>query len=49
MDYETLARFSDIWGMLFLFAAFVGAVAFVFRPWASSSYEDCGKIPFRDD
>ncbi|VAW12322.1 hypothetical protein MNBD_ALPHA09-730 [hydrothermal vent metagenome] len=49
MDYETLAKFADFWGMLFLFTAFIGVVAFVFRPRARSTYEDCGNIPFKDD
>ena len=49
MDYETLSKFADYWGMLFLIASFIGVVAFVFRKGSRSTYEDCAKIPLKDD
>ena len=49
MDYETLRQFADSWGLVFLVVAFLGAIAFVFRPGARKKYEEDAKIPLRDD
>lgn len=45
MGYDELRHFADSWGLVFLFVAFVAAVAWVFRP--GSSYDEHAKIPFR--
>lgn len=47
MDYDTLRHFADSWGLVFLIAFFVGAVAWALRP--GSTYETHADIPFRHD
>jgi cytochrome c oxidase cbb3-type subunit 4 len=49
MDYETFRHFADSWGLVFLFAAFVAAVAFVLRPGAKKHYDEAARIPLKED
>ncbi|MEE9376269.1 MAG: CcoQ/FixQ family Cbb3-type cytochrome c oxidase assembly chaperone, partial [Rhizobiaceae bacterium] len=32
MDYSTFREFADSWGLLYLFAMFIGIIIFIFRP-----------------
>jgi cytochrome c oxidase cbb3-type subunit 4 len=49
MDYDTLRHLADSWGLLYLMAIFVGAVAFAFRPGARRQQADAALIPFNED
>lgn len=49
MDYHILREFADSWAALGLFAVFVGAVVFAFRPGSRKVHDDIANIPFRHD
>ncbi len=50
MDYETLRRFADIWGLLYLVVAFVAVVAFVYlRPGSRKRAEEAARIPLDEE
>lgn len=49
MDYSTFREIADSWGLLYLFAMFVGAIFFTFRPGSKKIAEDVAKIPFKED
>ena len=47
-DLYTITRhFADSWGLAFLFAFFIGAVIFAFRPGSKELHRDSADIPFR--
>ncbi|MEO9168055.1 MAG: cbb3-type cytochrome c oxidase subunit 3, partial [Aestuariivirga sp.] len=37
------------WNLLFMFAFFVGAIAWVMRPSAKQVHDDAASIPFKED
>jgi cytochrome c oxidase cbb3-type subunit 4 len=47
--YSLLREFADSWMLLVLFASFVGAVIFAFRPGSRATHEDIANIPFRHE
>ena len=47
--YSLLREFADSWMLLFLFAFFVGMIAWVFRPGATKKYSEPASIPFRHE
>lgn len=49
MDYSTFREFSDSWGLLYLFALFVGVILFTFRPGSGKKAQDIANIPFKED
>lgn len=49
LDYHTLRAFADSWVLLAMVLFFVLVVAWVFRPTASSKYNDAASIPFKED
>ncbi|PCD78043.1 cbb3-type cytochrome oxidase subunit 3 [Pseudothioclava arenosa] len=49
MDYHILREFADSWAMLAIFAVFIGAVVWAFRPGSRKIHEDVANIPFRHD
>ena len=49
MDYHILREFADSWAALGMFAVFIGAVLFRFRPGSRKTHEDTASIPFRHD
>jgi len=49
MDYETFRHFADSWGLLYLFAIFVGVILFLLRPGAKQQAKDAANIPFNED
>ena len=48
-EYTLLREMADSFGLLALFAFFIGVVLWVFRPGATKSYRDSAEIPFRHD
>lgn len=49
MDYSTFREIADSWGLLYLFALFVGVIFFTFRPGSKKIAEDIANIPFKGD
>lgn len=49
MDYSTFREFADSWGLLYLFALFVGVILFTFRSGSKKQAEEIAKIPFKED
>ncbi|MFN4143296.1 cbb3-type cytochrome c oxidase subunit 3 [Aestuariivirga sp.] len=47
-QYDVMRHFADSWGLLLMFAFFIGAVLFVFRPGSKARYEDAAKIPLKN-
>ena len=47
--YKFLRQLADSWVLLALFAFFVGAVIFVFRPGSRKLQEDAANLPFRHE
>ena len=48
MDYNTLRHLADSWGLVAMFAFFVAAAAFAFRPGSKQRYEEAARIPLKD-
>ncbi|UWQ22426.1 cbb3-type cytochrome c oxidase subunit 3 [Jannaschia sp. W003] len=46
--YSLLREIADSWGLLALFAFFLGAVLWVFRPGARTLHDDAAQVPLRD-
>lgn len=49
MDYSLLRQFADSWGLLYLFALFVGVIFFTFRPGSRKHADNAANIPFKED
>jgi len=49
MEYENLRHFADSWGLVYLFAMFVIAVLFTFRPGSKKTADDAAQIPLKED
>ncbi|MAQ84403.1 cbb3-type cytochrome oxidase subunit 3 [Psychromarinibacter halotolerans] len=49
MNYHILREIADSWVLLALFAFFVGAVLWAFRPGSRQTHRDSANIPFRHD
>lgn len=49
MNYHILREIADSWVLLALFAVFIGAVLWAFRPGSREVHRDIANIPFRHD
>ena len=49
MDYNLFRELADSWGLLYLFALFLGVIFFTFRPGSQRTAEDIAQIPFKED
>lgn len=47
--YSILRQLADSWGLLAMFAFFIGMVIWVFRPGSRKTHEDTANIPFRHE
>jgi len=47
--YTAMRHFADSWGLVFLFAVFVGMVLFLLRPGAKKAANDAAQIPLKED
>ena len=47
--YSLLREFADSWALLALFAFFVGAFAWVWRPGSRALHDDAASSIFRDE
>jgi cytochrome c oxidase cbb3-type subunit 4 len=45
--YSIMRQFADSWGLVALFAMFVGVVVWAFRPGSRDIHKDTAAIPFR--
>lgn len=48
MDYTTMRHFADSWGLIAMFAFFIGAALFVFRPGSKQVYDEAARIPLKN-
>lgn len=49
MDYSTFREIADSWGLLYLFAMFIGVIAFTFRPGSKKIADEIAQIPLKED
>jgi cytochrome c oxidase cbb3-type subunit 4 len=49
MDYDTFRHLADSWGLLYLLAVFLVAVAAALRPGARKKHAEAARIPLRED
>ena len=49
MDYNTMRHLADSWGLLYLFAIFVGVIYFTFRPGSKEQADKNAQIPRNED
>tara|TARA_R110000787_G_scaffold141421_2_gene254960 strand:+ start:736 stop:894 length:159 start_codon:yes stop_codon:yes gene_type:complete len=49
MDYETARTFAGTWGLVGLFALFVGIVAYALWPRNRKKFDDAARIPLKGD
>lgn len=47
--YEGLRQFADSWGLIYMFAVFLGVTAMILRPGAKSRAQEAARIPLDDD
>jgi len=47
--YSFLCELADSWVLLGLFAFFVGAVIWAFRPGSGGTHREASEIPFRNE
>ncbi len=47
--YSFLRHLADSWGLLAMFAFFVGIVIWAFRPGSKQVHDDVANIPFRHE
>lgn len=47
--YSILREFADSWFLIVMFAIFVGAGLWAFRPGARAIHDDAAMVPFRHD
>lgn len=47
--YTLLREIADSWVLLLMFAFFIGAIVWAFRPGSTAVYEDVSAIPLRND
>jgi cytochrome c oxidase cbb3-type subunit 4 len=44
-----MRHFADSWGLVFMFAVFVGVVLFTLRPGGKKAAERAAQIPLKED
>lgn len=49
MDYHILREIADSWVLLALFAFFVGAGLWAFRPGSRKAHDEAAALPFRHE
>lgn len=49
MSYESLRHLADSWGLVYLFAVFLGAILYAFRPGGKKAAQEAAQIPLKDD
>ena len=47
--YERLASFAQTGGLLLFVFAFVLVLIYALAPWNKKTFEEAGRIPFKDD
>lgn len=47
--YQTMRTFADSWGLLYMFAIFIIAIVWTFRPGSKKHSDDAARIPFEED
>ncbi len=49
MDYGIFREFADSWGLVYMFAVWLGVLLMLFLPGARKRAENAASIPLKDD
>ena len=49
MDYQTVANFSETWGLVFLVVMFLAVVGYALWPANKDKFDDAAQMPLKDD
>ena len=49
MNYHILREIADSWVLLAMFAFFVAAILWAFRPGSRADHQDASQVPFRHE
>lgn len=49
MDYTTVAEFAQTWGLVYMFAIFIGVLIYALRPGAKKTFDRAAQIPLKED
>ena len=49
MDYQTVSKFAQTWGLLYMVILFVGAVFYAFKPGSKKKFEDAAHNALKED
>lgn len=49
MDYHSLARFAQTWGLVYMVIIFIGVLVYAFRPGAKKTFDDAARMPLKED
>jgi cytochrome c oxidase cbb3-type subunit 4 len=49
MDYHDVAHFARSWGLLYLFALFIGVVVYAMWPRNREKFDRAARIPLAED
>jgi cytochrome c oxidase cbb3-type subunit 4 len=47
--YEKLAEFAQTWGMLYFLVVFVASMAYALWPSRQRQFDECARMPLRED
>ena len=49
MTFDSVSRFAQTWGLIYLLAMFVVVLVYAMRPGAKKKFEDAARIPLKED
>ncbi len=49
MEYTTVAEFAQTWGLVYMFAIFIGVLIYALRPGAKKTFDRAARIPLKED
>ena len=47
--YKMLAQFAQTWGLLYFVAVFVAVLLYAFWPSRRKKFDECARMPLRED
>jgi len=47
-NYTAMRHFADSWGLIAMFAFFLAAALFAFRPGSKQHYDEAARIPLKN-
>ena len=49
MEYETVSAFAKTWGLVYLFALFIGVLIYALNQFSKKKFQDAANIPLKED